>query len=731
MGTHLHQALRTICFNTGWKYAVFWKLKYRARMMLTWEDAYYDNHELTDPSENVCITEIGGNLRDWHSHDPLGLAVAKMSYHVYSLGEGVIGQVAVTGKHMWILADKHMSDSYSAFEHCDGWQTQFCAGIKTVVVVAVVPHGVIQLGSLNKISEDLKLVNHIKDAFFSLQDPSLKCAPSIVHCATNSYSCLSDMSTRSSGSGNFHGCMTSSDGPLNKNKTIIGSPSFSSSEKLADCSYIVPLPVESLKNTIEATNKDEGLELSTSGGDNSSQLLQSSSGIFLSEQQKQVQARVHMERMCERKTSSIGHLGVGSVDHSTPSSDISLDKINVYNFPVPADVSEMDFSSLRSDLLDSAACSNQNEMLCRSEPFNIQVQKALEKKKNLPGDIDNMEPLNMPLKFSAGCELYEALGPAFQKQSYWEPETSVTDTATDMPEGMESCSPLTTESGSEHLLEAVVANVCCRTDVKTEKSLCESEQSLLTTEKLPLPSCEKLPAGSSSYSYNQSLVEKEKLHPLSSDACELSSSKGFSSRSHSKFSEQLGCTQEPTKINKKRARPGESCRPRPRDRQLIQDRIKELRELVPNGSKCSIDSLLECTIKHMLFMQSVTKHADKLSKCSESKLCGKETVMRNYDQGSSWAMEVGSHMKVCPIMVENINMNGQILIEMLCEESSHFLDIAEVIRGLGLTILKGLTEGCGKKTWMRFVVEGQNNRSMHRMDILWSLVQILQAKALI
>ena len=36
---------------------------------------------------------------------------------------------------------------------------------------------------------------------------------------------------------------------------------------------------------------------------------------------------------------------------------------------------------------------------------------------------------------------------------------------------------------------------------------------------------------------------------------------------------------------KKRARPGESTRPRPRDRQQIQDRVKELREIVPNGAK--------------------------------------------------------------------------------------------------------------------------------------------------
>ncbi|RRT82145.1 hypothetical protein B296_00019576 [Ensete ventricosum] len=36
---------------------------------------------------------------------------------------------------------------------------------------------------------------------------------------------------------------------------------------------------------------------------------------------------------------------------------------------------------------------------------------------------------------------------------------------------------------------------------------------------------------------------------------------------------------------KKRARPGESTRPRPKDRQQIQDRLNELREIVPNGAK--------------------------------------------------------------------------------------------------------------------------------------------------
>lgn len=44
-------------------------------------------------------------------------------------------------------------------------------------------------------------------------------------------------------------------------------------------------------------------------------------------------------------------------------------------------------------------------------------------------------------------------------------------------------------------------------------------------------------------------------------------------------------------------------------------------------------------------------------------------------------------------------------VQMVCEECSRFLEIAEAIRSLGLTILKGVTEARGEKTWICFVVE--------------------------
>ncbi|XP_057953204.1 transcription factor LHW-like [Malania oleifera] len=183
---------------------------------------------------------------------------------------------------------------------------------------------------------------------------------------------------------------------------------------------------------------------------------------------------------------------------------------------------------------------------------------------------------------------------------------------------------------------------------------------------------------------------------------------------------------EVSKPNRKRLKPGENPRPRPKDRQMIQDRVKELREIVPNGAKCSIDALLERTIKHMLFLQSVTKHADKLQQTGESEIISKEgglLLKDNFEGGATWAFEVGSQSMVCPIIVEDLNPPRQMLVEILCEERGFFLEIADIIRGLGLTILKGVMEVRNDKIWARFAVEA--NRDVTRVEIFISLVRLL------
>ncbi|KAJ6773751.1 TRANSCRIPTION FACTOR BHLH155-LIKE ISOFORM X1-RELATED [Salix purpurea] len=606
MGTDLHNTLRSLCFNTDWNYAVFWKLKHRARMVLTWEDGYYDNCEQHDALENKFFRQTQENLHGGHyPRDPLGLAVAKMSYHVYSLGEGIVGQVAVSGKHQWIFADKHVTNSFSSYEFSDGWQSQFSAGIRTIVVVAVVPYGVVQLGSLNEVIEDENLVTHIKDVFFS----SVPLVTSPSQHSTKNTSCLENVSL---------------------------SDLILPNEKLG--ADLVGFPADLFDSTF-----------------------------------------------CDRDKSD----------------DINLHPNVVLNAP---------------------------------ESSDITFKKDLEKKLDCPVESTHFNSSDTFFKFSAGCELLEALGPSFLNRcmpSDCQTGKSEVGNIFDMPEGM-SNSQMTFDLGSENLLEAVVGNVChSGSDVKSEKSGCKSVQSLLTSEKLPEPSIQtKHIMNSAGYSINQSSVVEEDAQNLSNstEVCGGLSSKGFSSTHPSTCSEQLDKCSESAKNSKKRAKPGENCRPRPRDRQLIQDRIKELRELVPNGSKCSIDSLLERTIKHMLFLENITKHADKLNKCAEPKMHQKGTEASNYEQGSSWVLEVGGHLKVSSIIVENLNKNGQMLVEMSCEECSHFLEIAEAIRSLGLTILKGITEVHSEKAWICFVVEGQNNKVMHRMDILWSLVQILQPK---
>ncbi|CAL9757823.1 unnamed protein product [Musa acuminata subsp. burmannicoides] len=182
---------------------------------------------------------------------------------------------------------------------------------------------------------------------------------------------------------------------------------------------------------------------------------------------------------------------------------------------------------------------------------------------------------------------------------------------------------------------------------------------------------------------------------------------------------------------KKRARPGESTRPRPKDRQQIQDRLNELREIVPNGAKCSIDALLDKTIKHMLFLQSVTKYADKLKQADEPKIISEQSgvVLKDNPGGASgggatWAYEVAGQTMVCPIIVEDLTPSGQMLVEMVCEDRGLFLEIADIIRGFGLIILKGVMEIRECKIWARFLVEA--NREVTRMDIFLSLIQLLQ-----
>ncbi|XP_075490132.1 transcription factor EMB1444 isoform X6 [Primulina tabacum] len=639
MESQLQQMLRSLCFNTGWKYAIFWKLKHQEQMILTWEDAYYDGNLY--PDKKYFIEAAHSLNYGLYSHDLLGLAVAKMSYQVYSLGEGIVGQVAVSGKHSWIYSDKHVADFSSTSETFDGWQNQFSAGIKTIAVVAVIPHGVVQIGCLHKSDACVRIPNsagnhdHKMILGSSFYDDGTSLCSQFLSSIGSNHASISPLSG---------GCLTL------KMKM----------HERSECS----MP----ENEIS---------------------LPSSSESILTRKKRQEAMGSFREIKCGEETNDLKDLGKRPEILSLPFQDQS-------EFYVPETPSE-------------------------------QLHPDFERNLEIESKFDNFEMHLSPFRFSSGYELYEALGPSFRKQNgyVWEEGKKNSDMVIENPEGMGSSS-LLMENPDMHLLDALVVKVSGKDDdANTAKSCQETEESLFSAERTPCSSVGTI--RSTGYSFDRATSSS-----LNSVPCGVESLKGLLSPSSSRGSGLLERPREPVKMNKKRTRTGENSRPRPRDRQLIQDRIKELRELVPSGSKvCSIDSLLEQTIKHMLFLQSITKHAEKLHKCSASKLLDKNTDMWRFssEQGSSWAMEVGNNSKVFPIIVENINMHGQMLVKMLCERRSQFLDIAETIRSLGLTILKGVSEAYGNKTWICFVVEGQNNKSMHRMDVLWSLMQILQSKS--
>ncbi|KAG6405414.1 hypothetical protein SASPL_133003 [Salvia splendens] len=185
--------------------------------------------------------------------------------------------------------------------------------------------------------------------------------------------------------------------------------------------------------------------------------------------------------------------------------------------------------------------------------------------------------------------------------------------------------------------------------------------------------------------------------------------------------------EEQVKPKKKKAKPG--SKPRPKDRQMIQDRLGELRELIPNGEKMSIDRLLERTIIHLNFMQSLNGYAESLKQIAKPKcmeVCQNKSI-NGGDSGVTWAYEVGNDAMVCPLKIEDLSTPGQMLIEILCEEQGFFLEIVQIIRGFGLTILKGEMEALEqKKIWAHFMVKAEGARFVTRHEIFSSLIHLLQ-----
>nr|GMD37018.1 transcription factor LHW-like [Ipomoea batatas] len=178
--THLLQhTLRSLCIheNSQWVYAVFWRIlprNYPPPKILVWEDGFCNFAASTAAGEMNAEECPAGSSSAYDYQQYQGLQPElffKMSHEIYNYGEGIIGKVAADHSHKWIYKEPNDQEinflsawHNSADSHPRTWEAQFQSGIKTIALIAV-REGVIQLGAIHKVIEDLSYVVLLRKKF--------------------------------------------------------------------------------------------------------------------------------------------------------------------------------------------------------------------------------------------------------------------------------------------------------------------------------------------------------------------------------------------------------------------------------------------------------------------------------------------------------------------------------------------------------------------------------------
>ncbi|KAJ4891120.1 Transcription factor LHW [Raphanus sativus] len=603
MGVLLREALRSICVNNQWSYAVFWKIGCQNSSLLIWEECYNE-------------TSLSGHDIDTQGTVQLLTNRMMLNNRIILVGEGLVGRAAFTGHHQWILADSFNRGGVHPPEVINEMLLQFSAGIQTVAVFPVVPHGVVQLGSSLPIMENLGFVNDVKGLILQL------------------------------------GCVPGA----------LLSESYTTSYEPPPAADFIGVPV---------------------------------SGLMPSQGHKILQSSAFVAEASKPHFNSTA----SSSDHHT-FEEASCNHL----------VDEQQgggWQNATSFLAGPEAWLNQNLSCMSNAEQQQQQQTPCEDSGSKRSGDDLFDMLGLDGDRNRGCE-----------NSWGMMRTELlTRELSDFRIIQEMGSSSLSGGAEDHLLDAVVSGACSSAKQISDET---SESCKTTMTKVSNSSVTTTP----SHNSPQGLYKKQGTPVVVGPSSQISSwvEQAYSLKREGSSSQRVmnknkNETAKPAS-NRKRLKPGENPRPRPKDRQMIQDRVKELREIIPNGAKCSIDALLERTIKHMLFLQNVSKHADKVKQTGESK------VMKEEGGGATWAFEVGSKSLMCPIVVEDINPPRIFQVEMLCEQRGFFLEIADWIRSLGLSILKGVIETRVDKIWARFTVEA--SRDVTRMDIFMQLVKILE-----
>ncbi|XP_039017909.1 protein RICE SALT SENSITIVE 3-like [Hibiscus syriacus] len=191
--THLLQhTLRSLCIhdNSQWVYAVFWRIlprnypppKWdgqgaydrsrgnRRNWILVWEDGFCNfAASAAEINSGDCPgSSVHGSGEFQHCQRLQPELFFKMSHEIYNYGEGLIGKVAADHSHKWIYKEPNEKEinflsawHNSADSFPRTWEAQFQAGIKTIALIAV-REGVVQLGAVHKVIEDLSYVVQLR-----------------------------------------------------------------------------------------------------------------------------------------------------------------------------------------------------------------------------------------------------------------------------------------------------------------------------------------------------------------------------------------------------------------------------------------------------------------------------------------------------------------------------------------------------------------------------------------
>ncbi|WVZ74238.1 hypothetical protein U9M48_022447 [Paspalum notatum var. saurae] len=773
------EALAALCRAGGWSYAAIWRsdrrdprdhmhifLPYLCLSAATCKPAYL-----------YPLLTIG----EWHCEDEARKVVEKMVNQVHVVGEGVIGRALISGEHKWISDDtpfglSHITDADN-LGLCQGytwWQHQFLSGIKTIALVPIPAFGVAQFGSMQKVrmlvsesnfhmiltekvSESVEFLDQVRSAVFLKGSLTWHPSTKDVQKDTFTHNPQFQLDSPSTTEGLVHikaepentrllANTISVDSLKNfaiasSNHSLCSFNGFTSNGSFSGLNpHIVAMPVNSKSisnvkvfqsdSNLRHNNVSEhALQIESSKQSGSSLASVATSLTNLPRIERELSCTPNKLRYCLQSEKSSSLLDSYSTDTELKPTLFDNDTLFV-----------------QSDVIQERGATGSSSHACEfdelsNERWGEAAAGAI--KPIIEGDNGNngfLESTTFDPTMHDWCD--ETALVAGNTSHF-------PAAATNPVAGQSSSNPLSVDTGlfSESTFEELlgfdsnVGSVMASTDplagffsgcrlpsynLQDSFSLCSAQVPPLIPPSISFKS-ENVPVGSS----KATLMS---LQNLSVGDC------GSLNTADSMVSQVK--KPEEVKVVKKRARPGESMRPRPKDRQQIQERVKELREIVPNSAKCSIDALLDRTIKHMLFLQSVTKYAEKIKQADEPKMISKDSVLNDNSNGvvlkddasgasnggATWAYEVAGQTMVCPIIVEDLAPPGQMLVEMLCEERGFFLEIADTIRGFGLTILKGLMELRDGKIMARFLVEA--NKNVTRMDIFLSLVQLLQQNSL-